>query len=411
MDRAFSRPPLENPDLMRFFAPCPRGLEALLVIELSTLGAQYVKPTAGGATFSCDWPTAIRCNVWSRLASRILWEQAQGGYRNETDIYALAAGVDWPTRFAASRTIRVDTVASKSPLRSLDFVTLKVKDAVCDVFRERVGARPSVDKSGDFRIQVYLTDHVCTIYLDLSGEPLFRRGFAHEARREIGEAPLKANLAAGILQLAGWNPALPLYDPMCGSGTFLIEAAAMARGVAPGLYRDFAFEKLLDYNPSVLADARAKVPGPVYDQPPQLFGSDISGDAVEMTRRNLAYSGLGALVGLKQGNFVELKPPVMVKDGVPGIVVANPPYGERLAGRGGSDMPVDEDGLSGLYPQWGDALKKHFAGWNAYFLSGDARLSKLIRLAASKRTVLFNGDIECRLFEYKMVTGSARRPE
>ncbi|HXK28440.1 MAG TPA: methyltransferase, partial [Candidatus Binatia bacterium] len=236
------------------------------------------------------------------------------------------------------------------------------------------------------------TDRDFSLYLDTTGEPLFKRG----TRMATGEAPLRENLAAGILRLTGWEPGIPLLDPMCGSGTILLEAALMALDIAPGLGRDFAFEKFKNFDgrrwrellQRSQARQRPKTPLAIY-------GSDLSGDALKAARANLAASGLEKLVSLKQANVLEIARPANE-----GIIVTNPPYGVRLG---------EQQELAKFYPKLGDALKKNFAGWRAYILSADLRLPKLIRLAASKRTPLFNGALECRLFEYKMVAGGMRK--
>ena len=377
----------------RFFATCPRGLELILAGELRLLGAEKVHAVGGGVQFGGDFFLCYRANLASRVASRILWQVSTDRYRDEDDIYHGAYALPWIDWFDAARTIRVDVSATKSPLTSLNFVTLKIKDALCDKILRLTGRRPSVDThQPDIPVQAHLTDRDFTIYLDTTGEPLFKRG----KRLAAGEAPLRENLAAGILRLAGWEPGIPLLDPMCGSSTFLLEAALMALDIAPGLGRHFAFEKYKNFAgrrwrellQRSQARQRPKTPLAIY-------GSDLSGDALKAARANLAASGLEKLVSLKQANVLEIARPANE-----GIIVTNPPYGVRLG---------EQQELAKFYPKLGDALKKNFAGWRAYILSADLRLPKLIRLAASKRTPLFNGALECRLFEYKMVAGGMRK--
>ena len=224
-----------------FFAPCPRGLEAPLAAELAALGASFVTPTDGGVGFAGPLEIAYHANLESRLASRILWRVAHGRYRNEDELYQLAHRIDWSQHFKVDRTLRVDVAATRSPLQSLEFATLKLKDAVVDRFRESGGKRPSVDKQRpDVRVHAYLTEREATLYLDTSGEALFKRGY----RRETDLAPIRENLAAGLIALSGWTPGTPLLDPMSGSGTIAIEAALIAAERAPGLGRTFAFQKL-----------------------------------------------------------------------------------------------------------------------------------------------------------------------
>ncbi|OGP55393.1 MAG: DNA methylase [Deltaproteobacteria bacterium GWD2_55_8] len=377
----------------KFFATCPRGLEQLLAEELQQLKAENIHAVGGGVEFRGDFPLCYRANLESRIASRILWQVATDHYRSEDDIYRTTYALQWNDWFEPALTIRVNVTATRSPLRSLGFVTLKIKDAVCDKFRRLSGRRPSVDtRRPDVRIQGYLTDRGFTLYLDTTGDPLFKRG----KRISAGEAPLRENLAAGVLRLAGWVPGTALLDPMCGSGTFLLEAAQIALDIAPGLGRRFAFEKLKNFAARRWREllqqsaARQKPRGPL-----SIYGSDLSGEALQSARANLAAAGLKEVVSLKQANILEISAPAKE-----GIIVTNPPYGVRLG---------ELQELAELYPKLGDVLKKKFSGWRAYILSADMRLPKLIRLAASRRTPLFNGPLECRLFEYKMVQGGMRR--
>ena len=326
-----------------------------------------------------------------------MWKVAQGSYASEDDVYRLALGRDWPKLFGVENTLRVYVTAQRSPLKSLEFMTLRVKDAVCDRFRDACGRRPSVDtRNPDVRVHLFLTDREATLYLDTSGEPLYLRG--HKIAKV--EAPLKENLAAGILRLAGWTPGTPLLDPMCGSGTFLIEAAQMSLADAPGLGRDlgeFGFERLANFDAALWKRLRtAAAQHRLEAKPLPIWGSDIATDAVARAIQNLAHAGLDDLVTVERADLLEREPPAPE-----GILIANPPYGERL-GSG--------EELAAFYPKLGDVLKKRFAGWRCYFLSADTQLPKLIGLKASKKTPLFNGPLECRLYEFVVVAGSHRRP-
>jgi putative N6-adenine-specific DNA methylase len=289
----------------------------------------------------------------------------------------------------------VDISAIKSPLTSLNFITLKIKDAVCDKIRRLSGRRPSVDtRAPDIPIQGHLTNNQFSLYLDTTGEPLFKRG----QRLAAGEAPLRENLAAGILRLAGWTPGTPLLDPMCGSGTILMEAANIALAIAPGLGRHFAFEKFTDFDARAwraLIQNQCTRRKPSTPQP--IFGNDISIKALQGARANLTGAGLANVVALTRADVLEICAPAKE-----GMIVTNPPYGVRLS---------EQQTLAEFYPKLGDVLKKRFSGWRAYLLSADMRLPKLIRLAVSKRIPLFNGALECRLFEYKIVEGKMKRRE
>jgi putative N6-adenine-specific DNA methylase len=377
----------------KFFAQCPRGLAGVLSNELQALGASALVPTDAGVAFEGDLLLAYRANLHSRIASRILWEVANFPYKDEHEIYDTALLLPWPSWFDVTRTIKVEISAHRSPVKSLDFTTLRVKDAVCDKFREQIGERPSVaTREPDIRIHAHLEATQAALYLDLSGEALFKRG----VREHTGAAPLKKNLAAGIIALSGWKSDEPFLDPMCGSGTFLIEAAEIALNIAPGARRPFAFMKLKNFNElawkkmldDALAAEKEKTLLPIY-------GSDLYGYSLDDARENLVANNLADCVRLKQANILEISAPEAT-----GVLVTNPPYGERLG---------ETSELTELYPKLGDLLKQKFAGWRAYFFSGDTALPKGVRLSASKKTPLFNGKIECRLYEYKVVAGSNRR--
>ena len=369
-----------------FFASCPRGLEQALAAELTELNANDVKAVEGGVGFSGPFPLCYSINLESRIASRILWRIGGCAYRIEDDIHAAAARLPWPDWFGPERTIRVNVAAIRSPLKSLNFTTLRIKDAVCDAFRAARRKRPDVDtRDPDVRIHAFLTAHDCTFYLDTSGDPLFKRGY----RAVAGDAPLKENLAAGILRLTGWNPGTPLLDPMCGSGTFLTEAAMIACNMAPGANRRFGFEKLTNFDRSLWQKLRD------HARSRQQAPSDRDARALKLTRVNLAQIGMEKAVHLRRSDVLDMHAPAPS-----GIVVANPPYGVRID---------EQQGLADFYPRLGDALKNRFSGWSAYILTPDMRIRKLMRLAASKRTPLFNGALDCRLFEYALVAGSNRK--
>jgi putative N6-adenine-specific DNA methylase len=377
----------------QFFATCPRGLEAVLQEELATVGAADVSPVDGGVHFKGAFPLCYAVNLESRVASRVLWQVHHTAYRSERDIFEAVRALPWHDWFSVDRSIRVDVSAIRAPVKSLDFLTLRIKDAICDVFRDATGKRPDVDtRAPDARIQAFLSKTHVTLYLDTSGEALFKRGY----RSATGDAPLRENLAAGILRLTKWDGTTPLLDPMCGSGTFLCEAALIALDRAPGLERTFGFEKLKVFDVRAwnalkeAACARVRKP----DRLP-IHGSDRYGDALKLARANLAQLGVEHLVTLKQADVLEMPPPAPC-----GVIVTNPPYGVRLQ---------DQEWVAALYPKLGDALKKKYADWTAYMFTADMRLPKLIGLSASRRTPLYNGALECRLFEFKLVAGSMRR--
>ncbi len=376
-----------------YFATCPRGLEPLLQEELRRCGASEVRIVPGGVGFGGDAPVCYRANLESRMATRILRRVARQPYRNEQQVYSAAYDVPWHECFAPSRSIRVDVNAVRSALKSLDFITLRIKDAVCDRFRAETGRRPDVDTHApDVRVHGFLDADAVSLYLDTSGEPLYKRGYrVHNAR-----APLKENLAAGIVALTGWQPDQTLIDPMCGGGTLLIEAAMMGLEVAPGLGRAFGFERLADFDAALWQKLRSAAQGARSDRELNLLGSDLSGRELEAAQANIRAAGLEGAVTLKQAQVTDLRPPA----GASGVIVMNPPYGVRMG---------EQQELAALYPRIGDWLKQYFAGWRCYIFSGDPAVASLIRLKASRRTPLYNGAIECRLYEYRIVEGSMRR--
>ena len=379
----------------QFFATCPRGLEALLADELLVQRALKILVTDGGVSFEGNLDTMYRVNLHSRIATRIMSRVGQGSYATEEDIYKATFKLHWPSWFKVNQTIRVKVTGVKCPLKSLDFVTLRIKDAVCDRFREEGALRPSVSvRDPDVRIHAYLAQDQYQLYLDTSGAPLYQRGF-----RDVSViAPLRENLAAGIIMLSGWIPGTPFLDPMCGSGTFLIEAAMMAVNQPPGMKRTFGFQKLTSFDESlwkkIETEAMNKMkPIDFLD----IYGSDMDLRAVRVARHNLKVAGLEEVAKVMQSDFIKLEPPASE-----GTLVTNPPYGQRIG--------EDED-LKEVYPVWAKHMKESFGGWNTYFLTADLEMPKDMRLKPSKKTPLYNGALECRLFEIKMVAGSNRKPK
>jgi putative N6-adenine-specific DNA methylase len=301
--------------------------------------------------------------------------------------------VSWPAWFSERLSIRVDVKAIRSPLKSLEFATLTVKDAVCDRFRTDRGRRPDVDtRSPQVRIQAFLDRETVAFLIDTSGEALNRRGY----RKDAGEAPLKENLAAGIVRLSGWSPDEPLLDPMCGSGTIVIEAAMMALAIPAGYARTFGFERLSGFDHArwkAVREAALAARKPARRLP--IFARDRYGEELKKARANLQAAGLADCVELKQADVLDTGAPAAA-----GVLIANPPYGARLG---------EDAALAAFYPKLGDTLKKYYAGWRCHIFSADSRLPKLIRLSASRRTPLYNGPLECRLYEYRMVAGSNRK--
>ena len=392
-----------------YFCPCPRGLEIALAEELNEIARDY-SPTLkvhtqvpGGVHCSGSMMDAMRINLHSRIASRALMRIAHAGYVNENDIYDLALAQTWEDWFGVEHTIRIDVTAIKSPLKSLEFTTLKIKDAICDRFRDLCDKRPSVDtRMPDMRVFAFIDARNVTLYLDTSGEALFKRGW----RQDTGDAPIRENLAAGLLRVSGWKPGEVLFDPMCGSGTILAEAAQMLAGIPPGERRSFAFEKFNSYSADEWRAVKDSVRPRALPSAPTIFGSDISGDMVSMTRTNLQRAGITFEVPLKQIEAQEVKPP----SDTPGYIVTNPPYGEHIGVRGDSTVPEDDMAI-GFFSAFGTTLKQRFAGWKVFLFTADLGLPRLLRLKEARKTPFFNGAIECRLFRFDMVAGFNRREE
>jgi putative N6-adenine-specific DNA methylase len=471
---------------MRFFVVCPGGLEVPLAQELvaiaarpdsKALGAWVIDPIptspTGGIGLAAPISAAMALNLHSRIASRVLLQMAQASYRQEDDLYKLASGLAWEDWFTSKQTLRVDITAHRSPLKSLNFATLKIKDAIVDRLRDVTGARPSIDTAfPDIRVQAHLTATQATIYLDTSGEALFKRGW----RNEKGDAPLKENLAAGILSITGWQPSQTLFDPMCGSGTFLIEAAQIVLAIPPGairagMYGDdtqpsrlayrplvtsahgFGFQRLKPFHESAeqkrwvdLKEAAQTQMLAMRKQYPtgeslRISGGDINEKLVSMFRGNWQRAQLPDQPVVRQIDALVAKPPVYAKEGV---MLLNPPYGERLVikgGRGQGKNPAESahdeelenrfelnletgrqsakrssrESLKRLQAQeeqdpkfleflrqFGQHLKESFGGWKIFVLTADMALPGQLRIKESKRTPLFNGPLECRLFKFEM---------
>jgi putative N6-adenine-specific DNA methylase len=391
--------PLATPEnLQRFFAPCPRGLEQPLADELSALGVDRISATDGGVGFSGNLFAGYRVCLWSRIASRVLWQLLEDDYRNEEDVYHLARSIDWPAMFSSEKTIRVQVDAIRSPLISLEFVTLRVKDAIVDSFRAALSERPSVDTSQpDIRIHTFLTVDTATIYLDLAGEALFKRGY----RREGLTAPIRENLAAGMLALKGWRGQTPLLDPMCGSGTILTEAAMIAMDMAPGMQRPFAFEKLSGYDASIFKAMRDEAQVRVKPLASKLlFGNDLNPEALDVSKRHL--QNMGGAATSDAVMLTNQRAESLVAPATSGLILANPPYGERLE---------ELASLKAWYPALGAWLKREMAGWKACFITADRELPSGLGFKPSKKTPLFNGALDCRLYEIELYAGSKREPK
>ena len=375
------------------FVTCPRGLESVLAQELSAIGCTAVQATDGGVSCTGGLAEVYRANLHSRTASRVLLELARGKYRSEQDIYGLAQRCAWTQWFDVQQRFKIHIEGKRSPLKSLNFAALKVKDAVCDVFRAETGARPSVSKEQpDVRIHVFAGEREAVLLLDTSGEALFKRGY----RREQGDAPLRENLAAGLLVLAGYNGTQPFQDPFCGSGTIAIEAAWLAQNRAPGLMRGFAFEHLKGFDAGLWQQVRDEARAAVRDVPvAPIAASDHDRAMIAAARSNAAAADVADVIAFSCQDVCDTRPPAEA-----GILLSNPPYGVRLA---------EVQALHALYPPLGSWLKQHYAGWTAALLSSDREMTKLMRLSPKRKIPVFNGNLDCRLYLLEMVAGANRR--
>jgi len=379
-----------------YFATCPKGMEYLLRDELTALGAPEAREALAGVHFSGTLAIAYRACLWSRLASRVLLPLAEFDAATDDALYAGVQAIDWSRHLAAHATLAVDAHTAQSKLTHSQFIAQRVKDAVVDQFRQQGGTRPGVDTDEpDVRLNLHLKRDRATLSLDLAGSPLHRRGW-----RELqGEAPLKENLAAAILLRARWLEVYAqggaLVDPMCGSGTLLIEAALMAADVAPGWRRDYyGFLGWQQHDIALwrglLDEARVRAEAGLKALRACFFGSDLDPRMVQTAKRNAQEAGVAGFLSLERRDVAHLAPPAGV---VRGLVVTNPPYGERLGER--AAMPA-------LYRQLGERLRTQFPGWRAAVLVGDAELGRALGLAAEKKYALYNGALETPLLTFEI---------
>lgn len=390
--RTRHHPAPSRAEIFPVFTPCPQGLEDALVAEMQALGFEDAEPARAGCRFHTDWTGILRANLYSRLATRVLVEVAYGPVRHEDDILDLAMDTPWERWFGAEQTLRVDTSAIRSPMQSLQYCNLRVKDGICDRLRDREGERPDIDTvRPDARVHLFLDEDSATLYLDTSGESLFKRGW----RMEKGEAPLRENLAAGLLALSGWDPSQALMDPFCGSGTILIEGAWIALGVPAGIWRPFGFERLRNHDARHWRDLKDEARSHIATQlESPIVGYDLDPTAIDAAKANLERAWLTPdSIRFELGDARSVPPPAET-----GWLVTNPPYGERL--------PSEED--TGLWRAWAQNLKQHYSGWNVNIISSDMDLPRELRLKPLRRYPLYNGALDCRLFSFEMVQAGYR---
>ena len=379
-------------DKHRMVAKTIYGLEELLARELTDLGAHNVRMMNRSVEFYGDKQLMYEANLWCRTATRILKPILKFKTADEEELYRRVLSIDWGKYLGLDQTFVVDAVISGSKFRNSLYVAQKVKDAIADRFRKETGQRPSVDlKNPDIRVNIYIYQNECTIAIDSSGEPLFKR----EYRGKAGKAPINEVLAAGIVLQSEWDRASSFVDAMCGSGTIVIEAALLARNIAPGLTRKvYGFMNWPDYDPDlfkmIYEKARKKVI-PKLDF--AIVGSDISSRQIQEASENANQAGIGNDVVFKQSDIIDLVPPPP-----PGVVIINPPYGERLSA----------NDINNSYHSIGDAFKKSFTNYDAYVFTGNLAAAKHIGLRTSRRIEMYNGPIECRLLKFEMYKGTRK---
>jgi putative N6-adenine-specific DNA methylase len=374
------------PKTMKLFATVPLGAEELTAGELCNVGAFEVKAVRGGVGFSGDLRILYRSLLQLRTASRLLVQLGQFDCSSPQELYDGMRELPWGDLLTPLMTLAVDCTLRDSAITHSHFAALKAKDAIVDTLRDKTGSRPNIDtKSPDLRVNLHLAKNHATVSLDASGEPLDRRGW----RLDRNDAPLRETLAAAIMLHTGWDGTVPLLDPMCGSGTLLLEGTAIALGQPSGAGREFGLMRWRDFDrklwEQVLHEEQSNaiesltVPVLGYDQDPK---------AIIACRENARRAGLAYQIAFDRKSFEEAEP-----CGHQGVLVINPPYGVRMGER---------ELLEPLYRKIGEVFKRRFTGWTAYLLAGNPELAKLVGLKPSRRHVLFNGPIECRLLKYEL---------
>ena len=364
-----------------------QGLEEVLAQELTELGANNVQIGRRMVSFTGDKRMMYRANFCLRTAVRVLKPICHFRAKDADDVYKAVRKIDWSKHLDLNTTFAVDSVVFSEEFRHSKFVAYKVKDAIVDYFRETTGERPNIRITNpDVKLNIHISDDDCTLSLDSSGESLHQRGY----RVGTVEAPINEVLAAGLIKLTGWQYDCDLIDPFCGSGTFLVEAALMARNIYPGVFRkSFGFEKWKDFDAEMLQD--------IYDDDSEerafnhrIIGYDINVPAVETALKNVRSAGVADVVSGSQQDFRDFKAPAEKS-----LIITNPPYGERLT-------PPD---LLGLYQAIGKVLKNEFQGGEAWIISSKAELFENIGLRPSLKTQIFNGKLDCDFRKYQLFSG------
>lgn len=366
------------------------GLEQVLADELRELGAGGIQILNRAVSFSGDKKLLYRANYNLRTALKILIPIKEGEISNEQELYEFVRTINWSRFLEVEDTLAVEVSLSTNLFRHTQYIAQKIKDAVVDQFRERFGSRPSVNLDNPtLRINAFINNKTVSISRDSSGESLHRRGY----RVKQGPAPMNEVLAAGLIKLAGWDSNMPLVDFMCGSGTIAIEAALMSLRIPPGdLRMEYGFQRWRDYEPALFNEI-LKERKPAENEKTNIYASDLSADAVRLAQRHAQNAGVLKKIRFSTCHFNDLVPPP-----APGLVIINPPYGER----------IEQHNLNGLYQQIGDRLKKNYPGYNAWIISSNAEAVKHIGLKPSPRIIVYNGQLECRFNRYSLYEGSKK---
>lgn len=369
------------------------GLEDVLVRELETLGASGVMKLNRAVSFTGDKEMMYKVNYTCRTALRILKPLFHFEILEQKDLYEKMYEFPWEDYLDATHSLAIDAVISYTVFTNSQFVAQKSKDAIVDRLRDKLGSRPSVDlENPDLKINVHLFRDSCTVALDSSGQSLHRRGY----RKSTGPAPINEVLAAGLVKLSEWDMTVPLFDPMCGSGTLLIEAAMLARNMPAGFFREeWGFMKWRDFDASLWDKVKNDYNGLISEMKVKMHGADRSDRAIDSARENLRFTSLYDDITLEVRTFEDSKPPFER-----GFIVSNPPYDERLQ---------IEDSLV-FYKMIGDTLKRKYAGYTAWLISSDIESIKFIGLRPSRRIPVFNGPLECRFLKFDLFAGKKGYP-
>ena len=373
------------------------GLSDLLEQELKDLGIKTREKTQAGVLFEGNWAACYTANLNSRYASRILKPLLDFPAYNEEELYNNVRKHDFTKYIRPDQTLAIDATVKDSNINDQRFLAMKVKDAIVDQFRDKFGVRPNVsNENPDLRIHIRGYRNQYNMALDTSGNSLFMRGY----RERTGEAPLKENLAAGLIGLSGWDKKSPLVDFFCGSGTLLIEAAMMALNMAPGSHRQsFGFMNLLEFDQETWNQVLEESQDKELDMLDfKLFGFDHDKKVLEIAKQNAKNAGVLQFLDIKNSPIAVAAPPTELTKG---MIITNPPYGARIG---------DEDNLKDVYRDLGFTLKNRFQGWDAWILSGNKDLLTEMKLKATAKKFVYNGNIECRFLKYEMYTGSKRTP-